>query len=665
MNKLISNWPLAVFLTCSGCADTTVQSIDVSLAAPKDRTGTYMDYGVAKSLIVVQLSAAGAADASGAKLTPPAAKSAKGSPAPGGADAAAAGAAAAATNQTWTLSGTLTSGATPKDDASKAPQTPDTSRCGLLSSAYQARQGYAGVLANTYADVTKRLEEMAAGTPDPSVGKAKSPDDPATLANDAYAYVKLATSKGIKVNSDSAKSILNLYILECPPTIKVSLQAQISADPTRTFALKGNPNPFYSDAIKLNSDSNGLLTTSSATTTDQTGAILSSIASDVGEFVIGAPHTIPTFKGPPAAKALPPKGCPPGGDLVADAIDDLCSSQPSARAAALALLSLLPAPPPLPPLPAGSNLPLSFALSIEDLERTKPAGDGCLGPAQPGDTTSKGHQTLDYAKRMASSCLADAATARNSALTLRTAMESGAQPAPDPQAEVTDSQTFVDDLVKAAGWISLAQSRARQDGNEVPTGLDADFIFARYGIALDTRCSQRRTAESASADANKGAAAETNDLGAITPEGAITADGVYDGLVVSASRSCRIDARQVDTGLPLANANLWLQDSRYLTLLPMQRAALVPRTVEYDFQNGSATGVSDNRPSTAAALVALPGNIAGSLVSGVTAAVTNRNTVTNDKTSQLTTQTNYLAAQTQLLNAQLALKKAQAPAGDQ
>lgn len=119
------------------------------------------------------------------------------------------------------------------------------------------------------------------------------------------------------------------------------------------------------------------------------------------------------------------------------------------------------------------------------------------------------------------------------------------------------------------------------------------------------------------------------------PEGVeASADHVYDGLVVSASRVCRATAVQFQRGataegvetpakataLPvqLTDISFWAQDSRYLTLLPTKRGVLVPRAVDYEFKGGVPTGVTDSRPSEAKAAVSLPGNIVGALIGGVT-----------------------------------------------
>jgi hypothetical protein len=144
-----------------------------------------------------------------------------------------------------------------------------------------------------------------------------------------------------------------------------------------------------------------------------------------------------------------------------------------------------------------------------------------------------------------------------------------------------------------------------------------------------------------------------------------TTGGVYNGIVVSASRACRLTVQKLpkagaDNGwLGLADTSFWAQDSRVLMLLPTNRGLFVNRATEYDFASGQATAVTDTRPSEAAAFVALPGSIVGAFFSGVTTAFTNKKSVVDAQTAQVTAQSNMLTAQANYLTAQATLAKAQ------
>ena len=142
--------------------------------------------------------------------------------------------------------------------------------------------------------------------------------------------------------------------------------------------------------------------------------------------------------------------------------------------------------------------------------------------------------------------------------------------------------------------------------------------------------------------------------------------GVYDGIVVSAPRTCRFLAKQARSDGAGATANVvvaqnyfWALDSRDLVLLPTQRGIFVARSTTYTFSNGQVTGVNDSRPSEVAALVALPGNIVGTFISGVTTGVSNNLAFINGQTSDITAQVNKTNAETNLVNAKASLKKTQ------
>jgi hypothetical protein len=318
---------------------------------------------------------------------------------------------------------------------------------------------------------------------------------------------------------------------------------------------------------------------------------------------------------PPPCGDEPPASAP---ELVR-AIYGLCvAARPAElKSAALRVLHDLPSPGALPSPPGTSNLPATLTFDLADLDAPPPSPGPC-------------DESLDTVTKI-DACLATVREERAVAF---------AEGDKAPPMDVAKDLRAAAVATRRLPGRTPAEARSR-------AVEQARVVLARYGLSLSMSCSARQGA--VAGDIPEGASAEEQR------------DHVYGGIVVSAARSCRFDATQDRSGQALANAELWVQDSRYLTLLPMQRAALVARTAEYDFSGGQATGVTDNRPSTAAALVALPGNIAGALVSGVTANFTNRNAVTNDQTAQLNAQAGKLNAEAALIKAKAALQAAQPP----
>ncbi len=189
--------------------------------------------------------------------------------------------------------------------------------------------------------------------------------------------------------------------------------------------------------------------------------------------------------------------------------------------------------------------------------------------------------------------------------------------------------------------------------------------LSKYALDIRFDCSQR--SGTPLPDGIPENAPAKNDWGGPSKE------GVYDGLVVSASHACKFSAIQnrpisdpakgaaATQPVIVTQSYLWAQDNRDLVILPTDRGFLVARSVSYTFTNGQATGVTDSRPSEALAVVSFPGTVVGAFFSGVTSAFTNGQTVTNGKTADIDAETANLTAQANYLAAQAALQKAKSP----
>jgi hypothetical protein len=224
--------------------------------------------------------------------------------------------------------------------------------------------------------------------------------------------------------------------------------------------------------------------------------------------------------------------------------------------------------------------------------------------------------------------------------------------------------SFIGDLKRLQE--ALGMIRADPASEDPERAVTLDQLFGIYQVRLRADCSQAKERD----DAAPGDQPESRpEPDADHPD---VKPGVYDGLVVSASRACRIRAWQRRPGdapdktqqVKLADSRFWVQDSRYLTILPTSRGFLVTRAAQYNFAGGQATGITDNRPSEALAVVSLPGTIVGGLISGVTSVFTNQSAVTNAQAGVIAAQTSLLNDQASLLAAQTALAKAKAAPPD-
>jgi len=545
-------------LSVGGCS--TVESVDLSKTQDPERADAYINYSVAKSIFTIQVTSAG-----------------------GGPAAASGGAPAtttpASTPTSWTLNGTITAAGSGGGGGGGGGGSTDSTTCGALTAEYAAAQSQVAAAISTWGGLRARLRTLASG----ANGKG---DTPAKLAKDAQAYVATVSADSYQqlftINAgDGQLRIYDEITAQCPPIVSVSVSQAVAPDNSRTFALKARNNPLYTDALTLSTDANGFLTSGSPSSVSQIPAILSSVASDIGEFSLpGAPvvagaagerHEAPT----PGARRRPQPTPKPlcRAELVSGLTAQLralaackATELPAASFLANQVLGDLTAPGALQNLPAAA-LPLTIYASIEDL------------PSSPGVTPA-----------------------------------------------VTASET----------------------GKSIAARL------ASYHVSLYLDCSPRTSAHVG--DGIPETASDSDDYDRPT------ATGVYDGLIVSASRACRFQARQdrpVQGQVLVAQNFLWAQDSRYLVRLPTQRGLLVARSVTYNFAGGQATGVTDSRPSEIQALVALPGAVVGSFFTGVSSAVTNGQTLTSAKTANLSAQTAYWNAQTASLTAKHNLSNAQ------
>ncbi len=122
-----------------------------------------------------------------------------------------------------------------------------------------------------------------------------------------------------------------------------------------------------------------------------------------------------------------------------------------------------------------------------------------------------------------------------------------------------------------------------------------------------------------------------------------TAAVVESGLVVATPTPCLLTASEGRT--EVARLSFVGLSERHLTVVPIDRAALVKNTTTLTLQDGMVTTVDVNRPSTGAAVAGLPGQFINGLVSGVTDAFKDSEAIETARVSQMTAETNRMNAE--------------------
>ncbi len=531
-----------------------------------------------------------------------------------------------------------------------------------MTAEYTAAQAQVAGEISIYAKLTNSLGQMAAGrsAPKDTPKTLKASLDPYFSTIQGAPYQQLMSTNLPKATSRNAvDGTYDFLVAKCTPRVAVTVQQSIVPDSSRSYALIPQTNILYTDSLTLGVDANGFLTNGAPTSTSQITAIASAIANTVG--LAAAPgvalpgaganqvdfvHSLKITGSKVKPKAKPKPSCTvaPANDP-ATQIANLGACDPESKAkghaddaATAALLAQqllvdLPAPGGLPNLP-GAMLPLTFYAALEDWDPAGKLKDGTIGTVRDGTTVALKGGTIVALK-----------DGTNVELKGGTTLVLKAGPA----------ETGVDKMPASASELRAA---ARE---KVMKALTDSF-----NLTLSLTCAARGT----DPDAPPPAAGIPENAPPLTDAaGETVKPGVYDGIVVSASRPCSLTATQKRLGVPgspdvptdveIAQSYFLAQDSRYLTILPTQRGVLVARSVAYTFAGGQPTGVTDSRPSEALAIVSFPGQVVGSFFTGVTSSFTNSQAVLNGKTADLTAQVNYLTAKTNLIQAQ---QKASTPA---
>ena len=541
----------------------------------------------------------------------------------GSSASAGAGSAAAAgsTPTTWTLSGTISSGSgdSASSGSSKASPT-DTSRCGVLTGEYAAAQTQ---VAARMADFTKLLAQtvrLAAPQPDAKPMESKDIQDYVTKTKAYTSAVNGAAYQDLMkanlpqaVSKSSTPGIYDLITAECPTKVNVTVQTSIIPDLSRNFALLHRTNPLYADSLTFGVDANNFLTNGAPSSTSQVGAIASAIASDIG------------------LASAPSPGRLAGGVL-----------NPNAY------VELLP--------------------GLLGPERKKTAPSCRYDPAAELDAQLSALETCDPSKRNA-----DAAAVTAIAEAIFVMLEKSYDPGSLQNLPSTGLPlTLYASLDDWAPDGSLLGATGHAANGEIDRTSAHRVLLSQalnaFRVSLDVRCAPRSEDEKLPDPASKVPMGDRADH----PENATSA-AVYDGLVVSATRPCRLEARQARLGfpgapdggltdLPIAETAFSAQDSRYLTILPTQRGFLVARSVGYTFSGGLPTGVTDSRPSEALAVVSFPGQVVGAFFSGLSSAYSNRQTGVKGHTDEINAEANLYTAQAALVAAQQKANTAEHPA---
>jgi hypothetical protein len=110
--------------------------------------------------------------------------------------------------------------------------------------------------------------------------------------------------------------------------------------------------------------------------------------------------------------------------------------------------------------------------------------------------------------------------------------------------------------------------------------------------------------------------------------------------------------------------SLSVLDSRRPLHAELLRTRMVKRTHGYEFKDGQLTQATYEKPSDAAAIVALPGNLVGSLLSGISAGLQGRQGTYKDQAALLDARASVYNSQAALIKAKAAAEAAKHPKDD-
>lgn len=124
------------------------------------------------------------------------------------------------------------------------------------------------------------------------------------------------------------------------------------------------------------------------------------------------------------------------------------------------------------------------------------------------------------------------------------------------------------------------------------------------------------------------------------------------GLVLALPRPCRLIVRL--DGVEVARANFMGLDERALYVVPIDRGTLVTNETKLTLGSGRLTVVDIERPSPVGAVVALPGDIVGGIVQGLTGAFTDSENLQNAQAKVFEAEAKLLEARRNALAARTA-----------
>jgi len=124
----------------------------------------------------------------------------------------------------------------------------------------------------------------------------------------------------------------------------------------------------------------------------------------------------------------------------------------------------------------------------------------------------------------------------------------------------------------------------------------------------------------------------------------------YPGVVTAMLRPCEVKA--VVSDRKIAYFSFVAVDSDHPLILPLDRTRFVKREMGYEFANGTATHAKDARPSPAIAVVALPSQVIGGLLSGITDTFKGQTSIEQQEQQ-------YYSAEAARMQARAALQRAQ------
>jgi len=192
----------------------------------------------------------------------------------------------------------------------------------LLEKSYSNSVTLVSSKIQSYNSLVTSLSEIASGS-------APATIKPSDIADAINKYL-LSIDEVYRDQFAMYDAVFKEYNSQCPTSVSINIQQQVGPDPDRSFALSHRYNDMYNDSLTFGVDANGFISNGAPSSTPQGTAILSAIASDVGEAVAPGHGALNLPEAKKVAdnivKGGPNNGNPPNGIVAPSCITDTTST---------------------------------------------------------------------------------------------------------------------------------------------------------------------------------------------------------------------------------------------------------------------------------------------------------------------------------------------------